>query len=158
MNKMMLTALASILLTITPWAQEAAPLPPPPDKDPFVGTWQSNIDKSRPRLSKRDASYTRTITRDGDDRVFSSRIGISHPSENHYRIRCDGLFHGVPFGSLSCKFSAANVIEGVTKQLDTQTLYWSEEVSADGREVKITSYKNSGRTKVTSIWVLDRVK
>jgi hypothetical protein len=156
MKKMTLAALASILLSITSSAQQAS-LAPPPDKDPFVGTWQPNRDKSRPKLGKRDASYIRTITRDGDDLVFSSRTGTSDPSENNYRIRCDGLFHRVPFGSLSCRFNAPNVIEGETKSLDAQTDYWSREVSADGQEMKISSYKNSGRTKVKSIWVLDRV-
>ena len=158
MKKMALAALASTLLTITPSAQQAASLAPPPDKDPFVGTWQANRDKSRPKLGKKDASYTRTITRDGDDLVFSSRIGTSDPSENNYRIRCDGLFHHVPFGSLSCRFNAPNVIEGETKSLDTQNDYWSREVSADGQEMKISSYKNSGRTKLKSVRVLDRVK
>jgi hypothetical protein len=158
MNKLPLTALVLILLTITPSAQQAASLPPLPDKDPFVGTWQANKNKSRPKLGKRDASYARTIAREGDDLVFSSRTGTSNPSKNDYRIRCDGSFHSVPFGSLSCKFNAPNVVEGETKSLDSQTDYWSREVSADGQEMKISSYKNSGRTKLKSIWVLDRVK
>jgi len=156
MKKTLLTALRSILLMTAASAQEPASVPPPPDKDPFVGTWQANRDKSRPKLGKRDASYRRTIARDGEDLVFSSPIGTSKASENTYRIRCDGGFHRVPFGSLSCKYQAPNLIEGETIR-DSHD-YWTREVSADGQEMKISAYKNSRRTKVKSIWILDRVK
>jgi hypothetical protein len=153
-----LTALAFILFMTAASAQEAAPHSPAPDKDPFVATWQANRDKSRPKLGKKDASYTRTIARDGEDVVFSSRIGTSKPSENNYRIRCDGLFHPVQFGSLSCKYDAPNLMEGETMGLDERTSYWTREVSTDGQEMKISAYEDPGRTKVKSILILDRVK
>jgi len=65
------------------------------------------------------------IARDGEDVVFSSQIGTSKPSEKNYRIRCDGRFHPVPFGYLSCKYDAPNLIEGETRGLDKQTDYWT---------------------------------
>src|SRR6266849_132140 len=156
MKKKLLTTLASILLMTAVSAQGPASLPPAPDKDPFVGTWQANREKSRPKLGKREASYTRTIARDGEDLVFSSRIGTSRAGQNNYKIRCDGRFHRVPFGSLSCKYNAPNLIEGET--ISDSHDYWTREVSADGQEMKISAYKNSRRTKLESIWILDRVK
>jgi hypothetical protein len=140
------------------FAQEAAPHSRAPDKDPFVGTWRANRDKSRPKLGKRDASYTRTIARDGEDIVFFSHTGTSGSNENSYRIRCDGLFHPVPFGSLSCRYDTPNLVEGETRALDERTDYWTREVSVDGQEMKISAYKDAGRTKIKSIHVLDRVK
>ncbi len=69
---------------------------PTPDKDPFVGTWKASRDKSRPKLNDKDASYVRTIAREGDELVFSSqmdsRIHSGKLNENHYRIRCDPGF------------------------------------------------------------------
>jgi hypothetical protein len=158
MNRLAQRALVSVFLALAALAQQPESLPPPPDKDPFVGTWQANRDKSQPKLGKKDASYTRTIAREGEDLLFLSRTATSKSRENSYKIRCDGLFHPVPFGSLSCKYSAHNLIEGETTSSDGQTGYWSREVSPDGQEMKILSYKNSGRTEVMSIWILDRVK
>lgn len=158
MNTILVTNLVSILLTIAVLAQQTASFTPSPDTDPFVGTWQANRDKSRPPLGKKDALYIRTITRDGEDLVFASRTQAPKPSTNNYRIRCDGLFHPVPSGSLSCNYTAPNVVEGETKASDGKTYYWSREVSADGQEMKISWYKNAGRTKLKSVKILDRVQ
>jgi len=136
---------------------QALPLIPAPDKDPFVGKWQSNPDKSQPKLNARDASYVRTLTREGDNRVFSSRIDNPKGIQNHYSIRCDGQFHPVPFGSVLCEYKAPNLVEGETKSLDGKHSYWAEEASADGHEMTMSGYKNKGRTKLQSVWVLDRV-
>jgi hypothetical protein len=158
MKKTLLNVLASMLVATTVSAQDTTPLPPAPEKDPFVGIWQANQEKSRPKLGKKDASYRRTIDREGEDLVFSSRIGDSRPSENNYKIRCDGRFHRVPFGSLSCRYTGMNFIEGETINVTHETEYWSREVSADGQEMKISAYRDSRRTKLKSIWILDRVK
>lgn len=147
-----LRTLAIMLCTTAVSAQVASP--PPPQSDPFVGTWQANRDKSRPKLGKKDASYVRTIAREGEDLVFSSQMKGSSPWS--YRLRCDGLFHPVPFGSLACQYKAPNLVEGTTLY-KRETLYWTREVSADGKEMKLSSYKDSGRTKVKEINVLDRV-
>ena len=138
---------------------------PEPDKDPFVGTWQANAKKSRPKLDKINASYVRTMARDGDDLVFSSRIKRQHSagfSENHYRIRCDGLSHPVQCGvsscMTSCVYSSANRVEGDTAGPGGKTSYWTREISPDGREMIVSGYPDKARTKPESIEVSDRVK
>jgi hypothetical protein len=152
------TTLVLALLAIAGFAQMPVSLPPSPDKDPFVGLWRANCDKSQPRLGKKDASYERTITREGEDLIFFSKQEPSKPKENYYRIRYDGGFHQVPFGSLSCKYDSPSLVEGETRALDNQTSYWTREVSSDGLEMKIVDYKDPGRTKIESIRILDRVK
>jgi hypothetical protein len=133
---------------------------PPPEQDPFVGTWRANRDKSRPKLNDTDASYVRTIAREGDEIVFSSRITLieKHKKvvEHHYRIRCDGMPHPVPDGSLSYNYKAANLIESETSSPNGK-YYLTLEVSLNGQEMRILSYKNKTRTKLKSVWVLDRV-
>ena len=136
---------------------QAVPSMPAPDKDSFVGKWQANRDKSQPRLDARNASYVRTITREGNDLMFSSRIDNPSGVENHYKIRCDGQFHPVPFGSLSCEYKAPNLVEGETKSVDGKRGYWTREVSPDGREMTVSEYKDKGRKKVQSVEVMDRV-
>jgi hypothetical protein len=136
---------------------QAVPGVPAPDKDPFVGRWQANRDKSQPRPDARDASYMRTITREGDDLVFSSRIDNSKGIQNHYKIRCDGQFHTVPFGSLLCEYKAPNVVEGETKSLGGKREYWTREVSSDGHEMTVSEYKDKARKKLQSVQVMDRV-
>lgn len=145
--------LASLALT------QATTPPPAADKDPFVGTWQSNRGKSRPKLNKVDATYIRTISRDGDYVVSSGQYvdSKSRPA-THNKIRCDGHPYSVPFGSISCRYTAANIIDGETTSLTQETTYWTREVSADGLEMKFYTYKNKNREKIKSIWVLDRVR
>jgi hypothetical protein len=152
-----------ILLVILPRPSFAQTLPslPESDKDPFVGTWKMNPVKSSPN----SRAYDRTIARDRDDRVFASRIsgGPHGVSENHYRIRCDGLPHRVQCGMLSCTTSctyvAANRVNGETASPDGKMGYWTEEVSADGKEMEIYSYKDKARTKRSDeVVVLDRLK
>jgi hypothetical protein len=157
-----LGAIASFILFATAASAQVA-APPLPQNDPFVGTWQINPQKSRPRPDKTDSSYVRTITRDGDELVFSSRTGGSKPKEHNYKIRCDGLFHPVPFGSMSCRYTTPNAVEGESrppnsKEDASRTAFWRREVTADGQEMKILAYTDSGRTQLESIQVLDRVK
>jgi len=90
--------------------------------------------------------------------VFSSNLGTSSPGDNNYRIRCDGLFHAVPFGFLSCKWDTSSFVEGTTKGLDGHSGYWTREVSADSQEMRLSEYKDAGRTKLERIRILDRVK
>jgi hypothetical protein len=156
-----------VLLTIALTGRcmtQAISSPPEPDKDPFVGTWQANANKSRPKLDKVNASYVRTFSRDGDDLVFSSRIKRADSagfSENHYRIRCDELRHPVQCGegtcTTSCKYVSPNRVEGDTEALG-KTLYWAREVSADGQELTIYGYSDKARKKIESVQVNDRVK
>jgi hypothetical protein len=143
-------------------AQELAPLP---DKDPFLGTWRTNPDKCRPKLEREDASYVRTYARDGDDRIFSSRTGTRKIKENHYRFRCDGLPHPITYGNmLSCRYRSGKYRSGVLVEGELvdvnikRTSYWTQEVSADGRELIVLGYTDEKRTKLTSVVVLDRVK
>jgi len=144
---------------------QASPYLPEPGKGLFVGTWKANPDKSRPKLDKVRASYVRTISRDGDDLVFSSRVKKGHSagfSENHYRIRCDGLPHHVPCGEASCTTSctyiAANRVEGDTVSPDGKMSYWTREISPDGQEMTISGYADKARTKLVSVQEDDRVK
>jgi hypothetical protein len=138
---------------------------PEPDKDPFVGTWKANANKSRPKLDKINASYVRTLSRDGDDLVFCSRIKRGHFagfSENHYRIRCDGLSHPVQCGEASCMTScmyvSAKRVEGDTASPGGKTFYWTREISPDGQEMMISGYRDKARTKLESVQANDRVK
>lgn len=134
-------------------------LPPPADQDPFVGEWRVNRDKSHPRLNRREATYWRTIVRDGNDWMLSSAIrGVKH-SQHHYRVHFDGAFHPAPDGSrIAREYKARNLIEGKTISPDQRIEYWSDAVSADGREMKITLFRDKLRTKVKSYQILDRVK
>jgi len=109
----------------------------------------------------------RTIARDGDEVVFSSRIDRrsvrgGKVSENHYRIRCDGLPHhvqcGIAFCTTSCTYKAENTVEGETASPDGKKSYWTREVSADGQEMRILAYADKAKTKLKSTQVLDRVK
>ena len=89
-----MTALALILLVTATSAQLA--MPPPPQNDPFVGIWRLNSDESRPNPSKKDASYTKTIARDGDEMVVSSRTGGSQPGEHSPEFVVMGCFTACP--------------------------------------------------------------
>jgi len=163
----MRTAIVSLMfLTIlpTPLFAQTSHLPEP-DKDPFVGTWKANAEKSRPNLDEAEASYVVTISRNGDDRVISSRTKRPFSggfSENHYSIRCDGIAHRVQCGvascTTSCAYKAATRVEGDTVSPDRETSYWTQEVSSDGQEMRIYSYRNAARTKVKRVEVRDRVK
>jgi hypothetical protein len=144
---------------------QVSPSLPEPGKDPFVGTWKANPEKSRPKLDKVRASYERTISRDGDDLVFSSRVKKAHSagfSENHYRIRCDGLPHQVQCGETSCTTSctyvAANLVKGETVSPGGNVSYWTREISQDGQEMTISAYTDKARTKLVSVQQVDRVK
>ncbi len=103
--------------------------------------------------------------------MFSSSVrGTSDQGRNNYKIRCDGRSHRVPFGTLSCKYTAPNIIEGETIQwpqlsegapmrpMSGKPEYWTREVSPDGQEMTIFSYKDAARIKLESIFILDRVK
>jgi len=155
--------LLSILLSPS-FAQPPSSLPEP-DKDLFVGTWKANADRSRPKLDEVEGSYVRTVSREGDDVVFSSRIKKPHSvgfAENRYKLHCDGSLHRVQCGSAFCKKSCLYVtatrVEGETVEPDGTTLYWADEVSSDGQEIRIYSYNDKARKKLKSIEVADRVK
>ncbi|MBI3896570.1 MAG: hypothetical protein HY313_11630 [Acidobacteria bacterium] len=133
---------------------------PPADKDPFVGTWKTNRDLSRPKLSKREASYIRTMLREGDELLFSSSMENFKTSEHHFRMRCDGQWYNVPTPdqSMLCLYASSNVVVGASIDPNHKVSYWTREVSADGQQMRITAYKDKARTKIESISVLDRIK
>ena len=147
-----------IVTTGIPLHGEQATIPPA-NQDPFVGQWKANAGKSQPKLRRREATYERSIKRDGDDLVFASSGGVSKAAIRQFRIRCDGLFHALPTGPvLSCRYVAPNRVEGETKDPTQEHLFWSREVSSDGQEMTISEYKDKARTKLRSIMVLDRIK
>jgi hypothetical protein len=107
-------------------AQDSKSVPPPADHDLFVGVWQANGDKSRPKLNKVERSYTRTIRRTGEEIVFSSAGGASKAKIREYRIRCDGAFYPLPTGPvLSCRWLSSNSIEGETRDPNGRRLFWA---------------------------------
>jgi len=163
MRTVTVTIIMLIALPNPSFTQSSSALPEA-DKDPFVGTWRANANESSPKLDKNEALYERTISRVGDDVVFSSRTKrpVSFGFlEKHYRIRCDGLFHRVPCGNDSCTksciYKSANRIEGESTGADGKH-YWTEEVSSDGREMRIYGYRDKDRRKLHRTEVLDRVK
>jgi hypothetical protein len=150
-------ALATISTLVL--AQDSKLIPPPADRDLFVGVWQANGDKSRPKLTKVERSYTRTIRRTGEDIIFSSTGGPSKATIREFRIRCDGAFHPLPAGPVqSCRWIDTNSIEGETQYPGGRKSYWVREVTPDGQTMTITDFKDKARTKVASLITLDRVK
>lgn len=145
----------TLALLFVPASAQNISKPPAPNEDHFVGTWKANQEKSVPKLSERGATYTRTITRSGDDLVLSSTVGPDKIQS--YRLRCDGKRHHTSVGILSCTYKNPDVIEGETKLPGKDTEYWSRSVSEDGKTMTILGYKDSGRTQLISTWVLDRV-
>jgi len=147
MRSVIVTIMMLIALPNPSFTQSSSALPEA-DKDPFVGTWRANTNKSWRKLDKNKpfAFYVRTISRDGDDIVFSSRTKKPE-SEKHYRIRCDGLFYRVPDGrdssyGKSCIYKSANRIEGELETGAGKLYYWTEEVSSDGQEMRIYGYRD----------------
>jgi hypothetical protein len=141
--------IASVLLISIAVGQ--IPTTPPPQNDPFVGTWQEKRAKK--------SGYVRTITRDGEELVFSSQGNPSKPKEHNYRIRCDGLFHPVPFGSISCKYESPKIVIGESRNTGKPPIYWKREVSTDGQEMIIHGYTDRGReTELGTASVLYRMK
>ena len=161
---LLLTALTSQSLA------QALPSIPEPAKDPFVGKWKANADKSR-ALYKANAHTSQplyndapgsdglqTLSRDGDYLISSYRM---FDGEHRDRMRCDGVLHPVePPRQMSCTYLAANRIEGVTvAPSSTQsTFYWTHEVSPDGQEMTFWLYLDKARKKMERVWVRDRVK
>jgi hypothetical protein len=151
-----------LLLGMVPVLGRAAQqslVPPAPEHDPFVGTWRTNKDKSRPHLSKSDTRYTRTIAREGDERVFSSITEGVRSSARSFRIRCDGQFHYMPAleHSMACQYTASNSVQGETKDANGHVGYWMEEVSPDLQEMTTTVYNGNSRTKIKRTFVFDRI-
>jgi Tol biopolymer transport system component len=148
-----------LIAAAAPFAPGQQAVIPPPDQDPFVGQWRANAGESRPRLGRKEASYERTIQRDGDNLIFASSGGASKATVRQFKIRCDGLFHSLPTGPiLSCRYASPTRVEGETGDPTAAHSFWTREVSSDGQRMTVSSYKNKGRTKVRSVMVLDRVK
>ena len=163
MRGLLTQSMLLLILFIGRSPAQAVPSLPAANQDPFVGTWKANADKSKPKLDKDRAAYVRTMSREGDEIVFSSRTRRPSGgfSENHYRIRCDGLPHRVQCGqascTTSCTYKAANHVEGETATPDGKTSYWTREVSLDGREMIVFGYEDKARTKLKAVEVSDRV-
>jgi hypothetical protein len=153
------------------FARQSAGIPPP-DKDPFVGTWKPNTDKSRPKLSAREARTKWIESREGAERIFRLE-GRSESS----RTLCDGEPHtegdpvitAAPPGKdyVVCRYVTPNRIEGETGTVIRDSGrpffsgsidYWTLEISPDGQQMSVTHFKDKPRIKVAMIWVLDRVQ
>lgn len=132
---------------------------PPPDQDPFVGTWKAAPVDPRKPLTKKDASYTRTIARRGDEIDFTSS-GSDIKGVRHYSYRCDGKFYFSPGNSkLSCLYAAPNRVEGMSSAPDgSQARYFVNEISPDGNEMRITGYRDKNHHKVERVDLLVRVR
>lgn len=139
--------------------QETSILPPPADKDPFVGRWLANAEKSKPKLSRKEASYERRIDRSGDSVTISSTGGAGGPKSRGYQILCNGTFQLIRDSTLlSCSWLTPNRVEGETKFQTGKHLYWAREVSADGKQLTIWEYRNKTRGSARSFEVLDRIQ
>ena len=128
---------------------------PSPERDSFVGTWKPNRDLSYPKPSKKDAArYTRTIARDGDERLSKS----TDPMRG-FRIRCDGQPHYLTEveATMACLYISSNIVEGATRDTNGHVGYWKEEVSQDGQMLTATTYTTSARSKIERMLVLNRV-
>ena len=143
-------------LVLYGFSQSSAPFVPPPDKDIFIGTWKANRDQSVPALSDKAATYVREMARDGRDLILSS--SEKKHGRRKFRIRCDGVLHRIPPGSMSCLYKAPNSMEGETISTGRKPEYWKRELSSDGNVMTITAYRNPERTEIISTWILDRVK
>ena len=150
-----------IFLTLTRvvHSQGSTTLPPPADRDSFVGVWQANADKSQPKLTRVQRTYVRTIERIGKDIKFSSSGGDSKAKIRSFLIRCDGSLYPLPTGPvMSCRWVDSRRVEGETRDPRGRESYWAREVTADGQTMTITEFKDKTRTKVASVMALDRVK
>jgi hypothetical protein len=131
--------------------------PPPPDQDPFVGQWQADGDASRPKLNRKDLPQTRTMGREGDDLIFTTTFEKPKPTVRQYRIRCDGLFHRLPAGTIqSCIYVSSNRVEGESRN-SAAPGFWAREVSPDGQVMTLWEYKDKARTKLKGIVVSRRI-
>jgi hypothetical protein len=140
-------------------SQDSNPLSPPADRDPFVGVWKADGERSRPKLSKTELSYVRTITRIGEDIVLSSTGGVSKAKIREYRARCDGAFYRLPTGPLlSCTWVGQTRVEGETREPNLRNPFWTREVTSDGQTMTITEFRDKARTKQSRVLVLDRVQ
>ncbi|HEV2352490.1 MAG TPA: hypothetical protein VG028_21860 [Terriglobia bacterium] len=163
--------LVFLLLVSSASAQRPNALQSAPDKDPFVGTWMPNLEKSRPKPRIKEKSYPTTITREGDDLVVASAYeSWSDRIPYKYKIHCDGRSHRISFGTLSCRYAASNTIEGETIlwpslspgapmiPLSGKPDYWTREVSDDGQEMAIFYFRDGARKKLASAFFWTRVK
>src|SRR3954469_14632385 len=106
---------AFFLAVVTLPAWQFSPIPPA-DKDPFVGEWQANPTKSRPKLNKKEATYRRSFRRQGEDLLLNSSGGKQKAPGHQYSIRCDGDFHAIATGpEQMCRYVSANRVEGETR-------------------------------------------
>jgi hypothetical protein len=177
MKDTLLNFLLLLFLVGTACPQNVA-LPPPPDKDPSVGVWSKNKDKSQPiteGTNVLEETYdSETVARDGDDIVVTEKIGprrwrggsdVAKATKRTFKLRCDGSLHPLPGGSGSCNYVGANIVEGKTTYSRDDvifprhtTFFWRTEISADGKEMRDSSYKDAAMTKRISLTVFDRVK
>ena len=108
-------------------ARQLNPIPPA-DKDPFVGEWQANATKSRPKLSSKEATYRRTFRREGEDLVLKSSGGKQKGAG-------PSVFHS-----------------------DGLRGYWTREVNTDGKAMTLYEYRDRSHKAVASVMVMDRLK
>jgi hypothetical protein len=124
----------------------------------FVGTWQTNRNKSQAKRRDPDASSVRTIAL-GENELVVSETYTSGGQIKEYRsrLRCDGTPHPLSVGTVLCIYKDSGLIEGETSSPAGGKSFWTEQVSADGRELRLIEYKSKTRAKLKNLWVYDRV-
>jgi len=117
-----------------------------------------------------------SIRREGMDLVISTKRGpfprlpdgsygfsSKDDSELQWTYRCDGTVHPTPYGSVSCRFTDQDVIEGCSTYEGYRGMFdshkpscWRREISADGAEMRRYWYKDKGMSKIVSTQFYDR--
>lgn len=173
------TLVTTLLLASFAVAQNPVP---PPNEDPFVGVWIKNMKESPPikwgNYTLAESYVSQTVIREGDEMVVAEHDGPSHwccsrgssqadsePKDSAFRQTCDGKLHSLPSYVLTCQYVAPNVTEGKTVYHTsdvvlhkTKVVYWRTEISADGKKMTDSQYKDPERTNLIARSVFDRVR
>jgi hypothetical protein len=163
-------------------ATAQTPQPSASGQDKFVGVWVFDTEKTK-ALNERTGvviyvNYVvETITREGEYLHSSIKRGsIPHlpaerysvpdkySAEQQWAYQCDGKLYPMPYGSVSCRLTEQNVIEGsISADRSNEVMfgkkkpyYWKAEISGDGKEMKQYTYKNKDMTKIIRIDVFNR--
>jgi hypothetical protein len=133
--------------------------PPPPPKNPFVGSWRINQHETYGERHKKNSASDLSIAQDDDDLVLAyTNAASKQPIKTVFTLRCDGRANPAPHGSIVCHYRTPGLIEGMSTNLGEKSpSYWRREVTADGNRMTFTYYKDRARSKVKSMLALDRV-
>jgi hypothetical protein len=131
--------------------------------DPFIGTWQLNVPRSKISPAHRDEqykSYKRTYEADRDKIKVSwdMDLGKEHPNTGSYSAKCDGTRETANGNDkIQCHYVKPDVIEGEVIGDDSLHRYYKRELSADGKIMTLTWFADSMRKEPADILVFDRV-